>query len=156
MPTIGFLHSGSPREYPFVVDAFRQGLKETGNEGLNVAVECRWAQDHPDQLPVLANELVRRVCIAPARGAALRGIRALSARPQSGPKLIAVSRRTISKKPPGLVGPGGFHFAQLAAPVHVHLRPSCTQSQFTRPMLFNPRIMQRLITYARARAGLTA
>jgi hypothetical protein len=34
---------------------------------------------------------------------------------------------------------GGFHFAQLAAPVHVHLRPSCTQSQFKRPMLFNPR-----------------
>jgi hypothetical protein len=43
---------------------------------------------------------------------------------------------------------GGFHFAQLAAPVHVHLRPSCTQSQFTRPMLFNPRIMQRLMTFS--------
>jgi putative ABC transport system substrate-binding protein len=78
MPIIGFLHSGSPREYPFVVDAFRQGLKETGyNEGLNVAVEYRWAQDHPDHCPVLVNELVRRVCIAPARGAALQGIRAL-------------------------------------------------------------------------------
>ena len=43
---------------------------------------------------------------------------------------------------------GGFHFAQFAAPVHVHLRPSCTQSQFTRPMLFNPRIMQRLMTFS--------
>ena len=43
---------------------------------------------------------------------------------------------------------GGFHFAQLAAPVHVHLRPSCTQSQFTRPILFNPRIMQRLMTFS--------
>jgi hypothetical protein len=44
--------------------------------------------------------------------------------------------------------PSGLHFAQVAAPVHVHLRPSCTQSQFTRPILFNPRIMQRLITFS--------
>jgi hypothetical protein len=44
--------------------------------------------------------------------------------------------------------PSGLHFAQVAAPVHVHLRPSCTQSQFTRPILFNPRIMQRLMTFS--------
>jgi hypothetical protein len=44
--------------------------------------------------------------------------------------------------------PSGLHFEQVAAPVHVHLRPSCTQSQFTRPMLFNPRIMQRLMTFS--------
>jgi hypothetical protein len=37
---------------------------------------------------------------------------------------------------------------QPAVPIHVHLRPSCTQSQFTRPILFNPRIMQRLITFS--------
>ena len=41
-----------------------------------------------------------------------------------------------------------FHFVQAAVPVHIHVRPSCTQSQFTRPMLFNPRIMQRLITFS--------
>jgi hypothetical protein len=43
---------------------------------------------------------------------------------------------------------GGFHFAQVAAPVHVHLGPSCTQSHCTRPILFNPRIMQRLMTFS--------
>jgi hypothetical protein len=42
----------------------------------------------------------------------------------------------------------GFHLAQVAAPVHVHLGPSCTQSQCTRPILFNPRIMQRLMTFS--------
>ncbi len=41
-----------------------------------------------------------------------------------------------------------FYFVQAAVPVHVQLRPSCTQSQFTRPILFNPRIMQRLITFS--------
>ena len=37
---------------------------------------------------------------------------------------------------------------QAAVPVHVHLRPSSTHSQFTRPILFNPRIMQRSITFS--------
>jgi hypothetical protein len=31
-----------------------------------------------------------------------------------------------------------FYFVQAAVPVHVHLRPSCTLSQFTRPILFKP------------------
>ena len=43
---------------------------------------------------------------------------------------------------------GRFHFTQLATPVHVHLVPSCTQSHFTGPILFNPRIMQRLMTFS--------
>ena len=43
---------------------------------------------------------------------------------------------------------GRFHFTQLATPVQVHLVPSCTQSHFTGPILFNPRIMQRLMTFS--------
>jgi hypothetical protein len=43
---------------------------------------------------------------------------------------------------------GGLYFLQPAVPVHVHLRPSCSHSQFARPILFNPRIMQRLITFS--------
>ena len=43
---------------------------------------------------------------------------------------------------------GRFHFTQLATPVHVHLVPSCRQSHFTGPILFNPRIMQRLMTFS--------
>ena len=35
-----------------------------------------------------------------------------------------------------------------ATALALDLRPSCTQSQFTRPMLFNPRIMQRLMTFS--------
>jgi putative tryptophan/tyrosine transport system substrate-binding protein len=43
MPVIGFLHSGSPVPFAYQVDAFKQGLNETGYvEGQNVAIEYRW------------------------------------------------------------------------------------------------------------------
>jgi hypothetical protein len=45
MPVIGFLGSTSPGPYAAHVAAFHQGLNETGYvEGLNVAIEYRWAE----------------------------------------------------------------------------------------------------------------
>jgi len=61
MPVIGFLHPSSPEPNADRLRAFSQGLKEAGFvEGLNVAVEYRWAQDHNDRLPALAADLVHR------------------------------------------------------------------------------------------------
>jgi putative ABC transport system substrate-binding protein len=61
MPVIGFFGSTSSGPYITLVDAFRQGLKETGYvEGQNVAIEFRWADGQFDRLPALAAELVRR------------------------------------------------------------------------------------------------
>src|SRR5262245_25494495 len=59
-PLIGFLSSRSPGESAGVVDAFRQGLRETGLiEGQNLAIAFRWAEGRYDKLPGLASELVR-------------------------------------------------------------------------------------------------
>jgi putative tryptophan/tyrosine transport system substrate-binding protein len=59
-PVIGFLHTASPGPYAHLVDAYLQGLKETGYlDGQNVTIECRWAEGHFDRLPELADELIR-------------------------------------------------------------------------------------------------
>jgi putative tryptophan/tyrosine transport system substrate-binding protein len=61
IPLIGFLHSASPGPFAAAVDAFRQGLRETGFiEGQNVAIEYRWAEGQYDRLPALAADLVDR------------------------------------------------------------------------------------------------
>jgi putative ABC transport system substrate-binding protein len=61
MPVIGFLRSTSLAEATHLVTAFRQGLKETGFvEGQNVAIEFRSADNHPDRLPALVADLIRR------------------------------------------------------------------------------------------------
>jgi putative ABC transport system substrate-binding protein len=59
MPLLGFLSSRSPDESAGVVEAFRQGLRETGFvEGQNLTIAFRWAEGRYDRLPALAAELV--------------------------------------------------------------------------------------------------
>ena len=61
LPVIGFLNSASPDGYTPELNAFRQGLKETGYvEGQNAMIEYRWANGHFDRLAPLADDLVRR------------------------------------------------------------------------------------------------
>jgi putative ABC transport system substrate-binding protein len=60
MPVIGFLHSGAPQVNAGIVDAFRQGLKETGYTDKNLRIEFRWAEDHNERLPALAADLIHR------------------------------------------------------------------------------------------------
>jgi putative ABC transport system substrate-binding protein len=61
MPVIGFLDSRSPGAMVGRLRALRQGLKEAGYvEGENVAIAYRWAENQIDQLPKLADDLVRR------------------------------------------------------------------------------------------------
>jgi putative ABC transport system substrate-binding protein len=61
-PVIGFMRADTPEASMAVLAAFRQGLGETGYvEKQNITIEYRWAaQDHYDQLPALAADLVRR------------------------------------------------------------------------------------------------
>jgi ABC-type uncharacterized transport system substrate-binding protein len=60
MPVVGFLRSTSLAFSVHMVAAFRQGLTATGfNEGQNVAIEYRYADNHLERLPGLVAELIR-------------------------------------------------------------------------------------------------
>jgi putative ABC transport system substrate-binding protein len=61
MPLIGFLNTQSASSFSHLVAGFQQGLRETGFlEGQNIQIEYRWAEGRSEQLPALANDLVRR------------------------------------------------------------------------------------------------
>ena len=61
MPVIGYLSSLGRNERPNLTEAFRRGLSEAGFvEGRNVAIEYRFAENQPNQLPALAADLVDR------------------------------------------------------------------------------------------------
>jgi putative ABC transport system substrate-binding protein len=75
IPVIGYLASGSASSFVAESEAFRRGLEETNYiENRNVAIEYRWAAGHYDQLPMLAEDFVRRhVAIIAALGSSAPG-----------------------------------------------------------------------------------
>jgi putative tryptophan/tyrosine transport system substrate-binding protein len=59
VPRIGFLAVGSREGRAFLIEGFRQGLRERGYvEGQNIVIEYRFSEDRNDRLPALAAELV--------------------------------------------------------------------------------------------------
>src|SRR4051812_50203272 len=76
MPVVGLVDLRAPDALAGRLDAFRQGLKETGFvEGENVAIAYRWAENQADRLPELVADLVRReaAVIATAGGSVPMG-----------------------------------------------------------------------------------
>ena len=60
MSVIGLLHLGAPSS-SWDFTGFRQGLKDNGYvEGQNLTVVYQWANDDPDRLQGLAEDLVHR------------------------------------------------------------------------------------------------
>jgi putative tryptophan/tyrosine transport system substrate-binding protein len=58
-PRIGFLSTASASSIADNLEAFRQGLRESGYiEGKNIIIEYRWGEGKLDRLPELAAELV--------------------------------------------------------------------------------------------------
>jgi putative tryptophan/tyrosine transport system substrate-binding protein len=61
IPVIGFINGSSARAYAAYVQAFLDGLGETGHVvGQNVAIEYRWAEGRYERIPEMVDDLVRR------------------------------------------------------------------------------------------------
>ena len=59
VPRIGVLSASSPSDDPYLLEAFRQGLRELGYvEGQTIAIEYRFADGRAEKLPGLAAELI--------------------------------------------------------------------------------------------------
>jgi putative ABC transport system substrate-binding protein len=78
LPVVGFVHESALETRRSHVAAFRRGLGELGYvEGQNVVIEYRWAEDHPDRVPVLVGDLIRReVRVIAATGGTISIVRA--------------------------------------------------------------------------------
>lgn len=72
LPVVGFLNPRSNIKGEKVAAAFRRGLRDSGfQEGQNVTIEYRWAEEEYDRLPALAKDLVARgVAVIVAGGGA--------------------------------------------------------------------------------------
>jgi hypothetical protein len=93
---IGFLGLTSSADYAPNLAAFRQGLSDLGHEeGKNISIEYRWAENRCERLPGLAVELVRlrpdalvthaAVGIRAAQQATSSTSRSTQDRPRAGP-----------------------------------------------------------------------
>ena len=58
---IAFVGATSPSTFPRSISAFWDRLRELVYvEGQNLIIESRWAEGHPQRLPALMSEMVRR------------------------------------------------------------------------------------------------
>ena len=91
MPVIGFVNGQSPTTFARYVEAFRQGLSETGyTEGQNVAIEYAWAEGQDNQMRALVDDMVsRRVTVLVISGSG-RGPLAAKTMPATLPVVVAM------------------------------------------------------------------
>src|SRR6516164_9743041 len=91
LPVVGFLSNDSPAISTDRLRAFHEGLRKAGYvEGENVTILYRWAEAHPDRLPTLAADLVRRRVAVLASFGTAAGLAAKAATPAI-PVVFAVS-----------------------------------------------------------------
>ena len=109
MPVIGFVNSGSSSAYVPFLNAFRQGLRQTGFvEGDNVDIQFRWGENRRDPVPGHLAELVRRKVNVLVVGGGDPGVRAAKSATSTIPIIVAVGNDPVET---GLVDnlnrPGG-------------------------------------------------
>jgi putative ABC transport system substrate-binding protein len=149
LPVIGFLSGALPSPYAPFAAAYHRGLKETGYvEGVNTAVEYRWAEGEVDRLPALAAELVRRQVAVIAATGGISSALAAKAATTTIPIVFAVAEDPVKV---GLVAslgrPGGnatginFLVAELGSK-QLGLLHELVPAAVRIGLLVNPRVPQ--------------
>jgi len=148
MPVIGFLNSGTAREWAHLVAAFKEGLNELGFvEGKNVTIEYRWAQGENERLATLAADLAgRQVAVIAAFGppAALAAKAATTTIPtvfMAGTDPIDLGLVTNFRRPTGNVT-GLNVFAEVLTPKRQELLHELVPSAQLVAMLVDPTAAQ--------------
>ncbi len=134
IPMIGFLSSRTAKEAEYLVASIREGLKEAGcSEGVNVAIEYRYAEDRYDRLPALAQDLVsRQVGVIIAGGTSKPAIAATKTIPivfTTGYDPVATGLVKSLNRPEGNVTGATFYSGALAAKqmeILIELAPKTT------------------------------
>jgi putative ABC transport system substrate-binding protein len=114
---VGFINSGPPGPNAKNVAAFKAGMAELGYvEGRNLEIVFRWAEQRPDRLPALANELVGmkpEVIVSTGGAPTVRAVKAATA---TIPIVFITGNPVAEQIVPGLARPGGnlTGFAVLA------------------------------------------
>ncbi len=133
-PVIGFLSSRTAKEAEYLVASIQEGLKEAAcSEGVNVAIEYRYAEDRYDRLPALAQDLVsRQVAVIIAGGTSKPAIAATHKIPivfTTGYDPVATGLVKRLNKPEGNVTGATFYSGALAAKqmeILIELAPKTT------------------------------
>jgi putative ABC transport system substrate-binding protein len=91
MPVVGFVNGQNPTVFARYVEAFRQGLSDTGyTEGQNVAIEYAWAEGQDNQMLALVDDMVRRRVTVLVISGSGRGPLAAKTTPATLPVVVAM------------------------------------------------------------------
>jgi putative ABC transport system substrate-binding protein len=95
-PLIGFAHSGSSSAYVPFVNAFRQGLRQTGFvQGENVDIQFRWGENQRDPIAGHIAELVDRNVSVLVIGGGDTGVRAAKSATSTIPIVVALGNDPV-------------------------------------------------------------
>lgn len=145
-PVIGFLSGASATTFGRFADAFRAGLSDAGYvEGRNVVVEYRWADEHYEQLPAMAKELVGRQVAAIVATGGDPSWRAAKAATDSIPIVFTTGSDPVasglvaSLSRPGGNATGARVFVGMLLPKQIELLGELVPSARVIGLLVNPR-----------------
>jgi putative ABC transport system substrate-binding protein len=148
MPVIGYLGISSPEAFASRLQAFRQGLFETGYvEGRNVTIDYRWAENQFDQLGALASDLVNHRPSTIVAGGSIAGALAVKAATTTIPIVFETGADPVSAGlVPSLSRPGG----NITGVTSLNVQVNPKRLELLHELIPNARVVALLVNPASA------